>query len=262
MDGEAVLSLAAFGAVCLLPIFFRFDWISLFFSACLLVSCFFMAILPIKPFAMCLAMGPVAIYLILLGAINLHRRPFLVSGLRDVAAIAIAVFGLAMAGPAELFFPLVASLRFGPFVWLMLAALYALCVALILLSLRPRLVVYNIAMEELRPVLGEVVAQLDSDARWAGDSLHLPKLGVQLHLESLGLLRNVSLVPNGPVQNHQGWRSLGQAMTAALGRLEVPRNTRAVALVAAGLLLAMFVGLTISHDPQAVAQAIYDAIQG
>ena len=37
------------------------------------------------PFRLCLALGPVAIYLLLLGAVNLSRRPLLVSGVRDAA---------------------------------------------------------------------------------------------------------------------------------------------------------------------------------
>ena len=55
---------------------------------------------------------------------------------------------------------------------------------LVLLVLRPRLVIYNISVDQLRPILAELVEQLDSEARWAGDSLALPALGVQLHLDN------------------------------------------------------------------------------
>ena len=37
------------------------------------------------PFRLCVALGPVAIYLLLVGTLNLFRRPFLVSGTRDAA---------------------------------------------------------------------------------------------------------------------------------------------------------------------------------
>jgi len=64
-------------------------------------------------------------------------------------------------------------------------------------------------------VLAEVAGALDENARWAGDSLHLPALGVQLHIESFALLRNVSLMSSGPHQDHLGWRRLELALAAA-----------------------------------------------
>ena len=119
------------------------------------------------PFRLCLALGPVAVYLLLLGAVNLSRRPLLVSGVCDAAAVALAVSGLVIVGPIELFVPLGAVVQVGPYVWLLLLALYGLCVALALLLLRPRLVIYNISVNKLRPVLATLVEQLDTDARWA-----------------------------------------------------------------------------------------------
>jgi hypothetical protein len=213
------------------------------------------------PLGACVALGPVAVYLLLLGAINLSRRPCLMSGVRDTAALALAVVGLVMVGPAQLFFPLAASVRLGVFVWVLLFSMYLLAVVLLLLMVRPRLVIYNISTDELRPILAEVVGKLDADARWAQDSLALPNLGVQLHLESLVWLRNVSLVASGPVQNYQGWRRLELALAAALAQVEVPRNVRAVSLLSAGLILLAFLVLTVSREPQAVAQALLDAIR-
>ena len=79
---------------------------------------------------------------------------------------------------------------------------------MVLLILRPRLVIYNISVDQLRPILAEVVERMDPEARWAGDCLFLPGLGVQLHLESFGWMRNVSLVSSGPKQDYQGWSRL------------------------------------------------------
>ena len=210
------------------------------------------------PFRLCLALGPVAIYVLLLGAINTFRRPFLVSGTRDTAALGLAVSGLVIVGPIELFFPVAASLRFGSFVWVFLITLYALFLVLVLLMLRPRLVVYNISNDELRAILAELVAELDPEARWAGDSLVLPNLGVQLHVDGLTAMRNVSLVATGANQSQQGWRRLELALDAALSRLEVPRNPRAISLITAGVLLMLAIILAIARDPQAVAQSLFD----
>jgi hypothetical protein len=184
----------------------------------------------------------------------------MLSGTRDTTALALAVVGLVMIGPGELLFPVAASIRLGAFVWVLLCSLYLLGVVLLLLVLRPRLVIYNISTDELRPVLAEVVSKLDPDARWAQDSLALPGLGVQLHIESLPRLRNVSLVSSGPVQNYQGWRRLELALAAALVWVEVPRNVRAMSLISAGLILLAMVVLTIIRDYEAVAQAFLGAI--
>lgn len=213
------------------------------------------------PFSMCLSLGPVAVYLLLLGSINLSRRPLVVSGARDVAALGVAVSGLVIVGPLELFFPLSSSITYGPLVWLFLIALYVLALVLVLLLTRPRLVVYNISAGELRPVLAEVAGQLDREARWAGDNLTMPNLGIQLHLDTVAVLRNVSLVSSGPMQNHQAWRRLELVLTARLAHLEVPRNPRAITFITSGALIAVMLVLVIAHDPQAVAQSLVEMLQ-
>jgi hypothetical protein len=213
------------------------------------------------PVRLCVALGPAAVYLLLLGAINLSRRPFLASGARDAAALGLAVSGLFVVGPLELFVPDAAAARFGPFVWLLLLAFYALCLVLVLLLLRPRLVIYNVSADQLRAILADLVEQLDSEARWAGDSLALPGLGVQLHLDNLPAMRNVSLVSTGPNQNYLGWRRLELALWAALGRVEVPRNPRGASLLSAGVLILSALIFAIARDPQAVAQQLLDLLR-
>jgi hypothetical protein len=216
------------------------------------------------PFRLSLALGPLAIYLMVIGAVNMFRRPFVVSGGRDTAALGLAISGLVIVGPAELFFPVRASLRFEPLpwmVWVLLVALYALSVVLVVLLLRPRLVIYNVSRDELRPILADLVAELDPEARWAGDSLALPNLGIQLYVDGLTAMRNVSLSAVGGNQSHQGWRRLEAALAAALSRLEVPRNPYALSLFSAGALLALLVVLTMAYDPQAAAQSLLDMLR-
>jgi hypothetical protein len=208
-----------------------------------------------------MAFGPVSIYLLLLGSINLFRRPFLVSGTRDTAALGLAVSGLFVVGPIELFFPLAASIRFGPYVWGFLILLYALCLLLVLLSLRPRLVIYNVSTDELRPVLAELVTELDSDARWAGACLAVPALGIQLHMEGHATMRNVSLASVGRKQSHEGWQRLELALAPALARLEVPRNRRGLGFIIAGVMMGITLLLAVARDPHAVAQSLFEMLR-
>ena len=212
------------------------------------------------PFRLYLALGPVAVYLLLLGAVNLSRRSLLVSGGRDATVLALAVSGLVIVGPMELFAPLGAA-QAGPYVWLLLLALYALCVTLVLLLLRPRLVIYNISVDKLRPVLATLVDGLDSDARWAGDSLVLPGLGVQLYIDSFSVFRSASLIAAGGNQSHSGWRRLETALGDALTREEVPRNLGGITLMGTAMLIVAAIIATIAEAPQAAAQPLLDCAQ-
>ena len=213
------------------------------------------------PFRLCLALGPVAMYLLLLGAVNLSRRSLLVSGVRDAAALALAVSGLVVVGPMELFFPFESAVKLGSYVWLLLLALYVMCVVLWLLLLRPRLVIYNISADKLRPILAELVDGLDSQARWAGDSLVLPVLGVQLYVDNFAAMRSASLISAGGNQSHEGWRRLETALGDALARQEVARNPRGLSLLGAAVAIIAGLVLAIARNPQAVAQSLLDIAQ-
>jgi hypothetical protein len=213
------------------------------------------------PFRLCLGLGPVAMYLLLLGAIGLSRHPLLVSGVRDAAVLALALAGLVVIGPMELFFPFQAAVWFGWRVWLLLLALYVMGVVLWLLMLRPRLVIYNISVDKLRPILADAVNSLDADARWAGDSLALPGLGVQLYVDTFAALGGVSLIAAGGNQSQTGWRRLETALGTALGREEVARNPRGLVLLGAGLACIAAIVWTIARNPQAVARSLLDVVQ-
>ena len=170
--------------------------------------------------------------------------------------LGVALSGLILVGPVELFRPEKASAEYGSYVWLFLMAFYWLCLWLSVLLGRPRLVIYNISVDELRPVLVEAARAIDSQARWAGDSLSLPTLGVQLHLESFELMRNVSVVASGGEQSLAGWRLLAGQLYTRLQSLQVSSNPRALGifLVAAIMLVVSMVHLMAY--PHYVAQAM------
>ena len=148
----------------------------------------------VDPFRLAIALVPVAAYVLLLGLVNLRRRPFLTSGGCDLTALGVALSGLMFVGPLELFRPEAATRSFGNYIWLFLVLFYWLWLVLVVLLSRPRLVIYNISAEELHPMLAEAAARLDPAARWAGNQFVAARLGVQLHLDSFDMMRNVSLV--------------------------------------------------------------------
>jgi hypothetical protein len=213
------------------------------------------------PLSLCVALGPVAVYLLLLGLINLSTRPFLTTGLRDGAALAIAISGLAMVGPLRLLVPDAAVYRFGGFVWLMLLALYALGATLTLLLMRPRLVVYNMTIDQLRPVLASVVERVGDQPRWAGDSLLLPNLGVHLHVESFPALRNLQLLPTGPNQDFAGWRRLELEIKRQLKDVAVPSSPRSGSLIGMSFALVLVIVISLVTGYQTVTQELTELFQ-
>jgi len=209
-----------------------------------------------------IASAPLAFYLFLLGVINLRRRPTVISGSVDAAGLAFAASGLLLVGPMNLFLPAAAAVRFGPFAWLLLLACYGLGVLLYILVARPRLVIFNIPVEQFRPLVEQTVRRLDSDARVAGDAMQLPQFSLQFHFDNAAAMRNVSLVATGERQSYSGWKRLQAELAGVLRSIEVPRNPRGFTFLACALAL---VGWPLSQLLQtsgpAVAQQLRDILR-
>jgi hypothetical protein len=202
----------------------------------------------VDPLRLAIALVPVGAYVLVLALVNARRRPFLTSGGSDLAALGVALSGLMFVGPLELFRPEAATLAFGNYIWLFLISLYWLGLLLAMLLARPRLVLYNTSPEELHPVLAAAAGRVDPDARWAGNHLTLPGLGVHLHLDNLDIMRNVSLVSSGSRQNIDGWRRLARELRRSLATHRTKRNPRAIGLAVVSLaLLAISVTQMLNH---------------
>lgn len=209
----------------------------------------------------CLALAPLALYLLLLGWVNLRRRPMVMAGSRDVNLMGMALIGLAIVGPLELFLPEAAAFTFGPWVWLLMIALYFLLVSLTSMMLRPRLVIYNMTRDELRPVMAEVARKIDPTARWTGDGLTLPKLAVRLHMECSQTFRNVQLVSVGSDQNDSGWRKLESELRRSLRTTETERNARGVPMLITALVFIGLVAFLVLRDSREIAASIWQLLR-
>lgn len=210
----------------------------------------------LDPFRFAIALIPVAAYLFLLGLVNSRRRPLLTSGGGDLAALGAALSGLMFVGPLDLLRPEAATSEFGNYIWLVLLAFYWLWLLLAVLISRPRLVVYNVSLEELHPIVAEAATRLDADSRWAGNGLNMPQLGVELHLESFDLMRNVSLVSGGDRQNLDGWRRLAREIKPALARMRVKRNPRAIGFLLVAILILAVSLIQLVRHPVELAYAV------
>ncbi|MCH2182752.1 MAG: hypothetical protein MK108_12170 [Mariniblastus sp.] len=208
------------------------------------------------PLHFCVAVAPLSVYFLMVGLITLSGKPFVTTGTRDTAALAIGIVGLVVAGPMELFFPEEAASQFGGMVWLLLLAFYGLCVSLVVLLLRSRLVVYNMTGEQLKPILNQVATQIDKKSRWVGDSVLIPDIQVHLHLESVDWLRNVQLIAGGNQQSFDGWRLLEKELRSALKTTQVGPNLLGFALLLVSGGLAVTAAGWMLYDQQAVAQGL------
>ena len=213
------------------------------------------------PLHFCIAAAPLSVYACMLAILNLSKRPFVTTGARDIAALGIGVCGLVVAGPMELFFPEGAAARFGPYVWILLVVFYGLCVSLTVLLMRPRLVVYNVTREQVRPLLSEIATRCDSGSRWTGDSLIIPKLGVHLQLESVDWLKNVQLVASGNQQSFEGWSKFESELKTGLKNMKVRPSMLGYVMLGVSLTLAVCCCSWMLLDKTSVAQALDEMLR-
>ena len=206
-------------------------------------------------------MVPIAMYLLLIGWINVRTRPLVTTGIRDLGALSLGIAGFVITGPLELFLPEVVASLVGGWVWLPMVSLYALIVSLALLMMRPRLIVYNISVHELRPILQQVIFELDPQARWVGDCVVAPTLGVQLGIESFAGVRNVTLSSVGHHQDIDGWKEVEVRLRSALSNVRVPSNVQGISYLLLAVFLAGGVAYTLYNGHQEIAQAFRDMMR-
>ena len=213
------------------------------------------------PLHFCIAAVPLAVYLLLIGILNLRRRPFVTSGARDAAAVGIGISGLMMAGPMELFMPQAAAAQYGWLVWVMMLAFYGLMVSLTVLLMRVRIVAYNITIEQLRPILTKIAMNFDKSSRWSGDGLLIPEKEIHLHLEPALWNRNVQVTASGVSQSYEGWNELEDELRKAVETVEVRPNLFGINLLVCSLGLALFTMYWMLVDQDSVVAAFREMTQ-
>lgn len=208
------------------------------------------------PVRFAIAAIPLAAYLAVLAIVNMRSRPLVTTGANEIAALGLGLLGLVFVGPIELFRPELATVQFLNYIWFVLLAFYLLWIVLAAMIARPRLVVYNLTPAELRPLLTEAASNVDASCRWAADSLVLPKLGVQLHLDSFPLLRNTSLVSSGSEQNLVGWNKLGKQLRASLRSAKTTPNPPAFVLLLVAISLLVASEWRLASGQEQIAEAV------
>lgn len=206
-------------------------------------------------FCFIVATVPLGLYWLALAWLHSRPQPFAVAGKRDFIALALALFGVFFIGPGSATPPLDAMATWGAYVWLLSGLLY-FCVVVLLASLqRPRIVVYNATREELRAPLSRVALSLDDEARWAGASLNLPNLGVQLYVDSAALGRVATLVGLDAERSPTGWARLEKELRRELAEWEPTRRRGWLAFAALGWGALIAAGVVFAWRHEAIANA-------
>ena len=191
---------------------------------------------------------PLGIYLLVLGWVHLRRRPLAIAGVWDGILLGASLLGLVTVGPIALVRPAAGGSSWS---WPMLILGFCLVVALCVLVSRPRLIVYNISVEQIRPLVAEVASDLDPQARWAGETVALPTRGLQVHLDGDGSLRTVSLIGVGRRSAHEGWSEFSRRVRQASRRLPVRASPWGGVFAGIGAVLVLLASWSI-------AAALYD----
>ena len=212
------------------------------------------------PVQFCIIVVPFSVYLFLLGWLHLRKRPFVTTNGRDIAILAVAVSGLMIIGPMELFFPENAVSRFGPFVWLMLLAFYGLLVSLVSMIVRPGLVLYNVSEDQIRPILSDVLVEMDKP-HWSGENVRLPNLGVHFQIESHPWLRCVQLVSTGRKQNLAGWRALELGLQKSVASVPTRANIFGPFFIVLGATLNLVGVIWMCRQPTEVIAALQQILR-
>ena len=183
------------------------------------------------------AILPLGFYLLLLGWLHLRRRPVVVSGVLDLVLLAAGVSGLVLVGPLALVQPVVGTT---PWATAILVLVFMLAVGVAVLATRPRLIIYNMTVDQLRPVVAEVVSGLDPSARWAGESVALPARGLKVLMDSRGLTRCVSMVAIGSRTSAEAWSEFARRLRRGVGPVRVRRNPWGAVAVLLGIAIMLF----------------------
>ncbi|MCY2976042.1 MAG: hypothetical protein NTW52_15410 [Planctomycetota bacterium] len=212
-------------------------------------------------FALIIVSLPLAVYCLMIGMLHRSKHPFLVSGGRDMALLGLAMLGLVLVGPSQLFFPVAAFNLLGPAVWFLMTLLYFFIVLFVILNSRPRLVVFGLAPDALAMQVKESLDELNIESTWMGPTFAAPGIRVDGTIEQAGNGELSQIVATRSNQDVIGWMKLERALAIKLKSIPIePRSTGTV-WIALGLAALAALGLQIYSNPTAVADGMKELLR-
>ena len=209
----------------------------------------------VEPFSLLMALLPLVGYLLVLGMVRFSGRALVTTGARDLAALGIALAGMFAIGPAELFFPATAATVFGSIVWLALIAFYFLTLALVCLTVTPKLVLYGRTAEETYDSLLRAAERMDQ--RTTGDSttmhVHMGTLDIHLRLEGISGLDYCRVLSFEPIASLKFWGTLLGNLRGELNESPAPNARRGLGMLLVALAMGAFLTMySLSNQTRVV----------
>ena len=215
----------------------------------------------IDPFAALVALLPLIGYLLTLGVTRLLGYTIVTTGGRDIAAVGIAVAGMAAVGPAQLFFPNAAASLFGPKIWIALIAFYSLVVSLIALTTPPRLVIYGRTPAELLEPLLAAAQKIDDRAELEGKMLiRMPSKQLHFRIEGFRDIDHAQVIAFESDVPLRVWNQLLANLRFEVEQLAKPTPRRGhLMVIVAGVMAIGLLWMGVQYN-EAVVQGFKDWI--
>lgn len=208
-------------------------------------------------FVLVVAGLPLAGYFLLLSLVRLSGRVVVTTGGRDTAAVLLAISGLVMIGPLELFFPTATASKLGVWIWLPLAMLYGLIVIWVALASRPRLVVYGREPQQVFGALVRACRTLDASVEVNEPMLQvkMPQLSAHVRIDAVrhhDCFTIESFESNLPLAF---WDRLLRAVRLECGATSPPSRRRGWLWLALAIGLMVVITSQASRDTESLVNA-------
>jgi len=178
-----------------------------------------------------------------------------------MALLGLAMLGLVLVGPSQLFFPVAAFNLLGPAVWFLMTLLYFFILLFVILNSRPRLIVFGLSPDSLANHVKESLDAMDVESTWMGLTFAAPAIRVDGTIEPAGNGELSQIVATRSSQDVIGWMKLERALAIKLKSIQIaPRSTGTV-WIALGLAALAALGLQIYSNPTAVADGMRDLLR-
>ena len=185
------------------------------------------------------ALGPLGIYLVFLGVVNLSSKPRLLTGRQDFSALSLGISGLVIVGPMQVLLPETAMIRFGNNAWYPMVLLYLFCTTWLLLLSRPRLILYNLTKNEFLNLMENILSRNNWSVHWHGNVVQISEIGIQFEIISFTTTKNVALRATRFEQSLAGWRALRKTLLTELQTHQAGFNRFGSILILCGFAIAL-----------------------
>jgi hypothetical protein len=217
--------------------------------------------LPQLPFLLLWAIGPLAIYLVLLSLIRLRGVPLVTTGGRDLAVLGMAIGGLVAIGPMQLFYPSIVGAALGWRVFVGLILLYVLSMTFAHLLMKPRLVIYGADVPTVLAALHRSIVQVIPEARCDEEGAYYAQAHLRFRVEGQTGWYATQVTIDGPPLTHATAVAVRRTLRQELRSAAPSPRAGAAALLATALCTLGWLSYQAISQRQDLAASLRDFLR-